>query len=116
MSTLNINLNKATKINYLGLRKGNAFGFKFIISVNGAPIVSTDYTIVLTVTQPGGSGVLLTINNADWTKSGDEIEKLYTSFPIQTAGTYPFDLTWTDSGGNVVTVIPGTIQIINRYA
>jgi hypothetical protein len=114
MSSVNINLNTVTKINYIGLRKGNAFGFKFKISVNGSPIVATDYTIVLTIEQP--SGVILKVNNADWTKSGDEIEKLYTSFPIQTAGTYPFDLTWTDTDGNVVTVIPGTIQIINRNA
>jgi hypothetical protein len=111
--TININLDETTTINFTNLRQGNAFGFRFNININGTPIVAEDYDIMLELKQGGKS--VLKILNADWTKDGSTITKLYNSFPLPT-GAYTWHCTYINTSGQVVTIVPGSLTIITKDA
>ena len=108
---MTINLDQTTPINFLNLRQGNAFGFEFDIAVNGTPIDAADYDITLEI-KLGGKSVLK-ILDADWTKSGSVITKLYPSFPLP-VGAYSWHCTYTNPASQVVTIVPGTLKIIPK--
>jgi hypothetical protein len=108
---LTVNLDQTTPINFNNLRHGNAFGFQFDIDVNLTPIVADDYDITLEIKQGGKS--VLKILDADWTKSGSTITKLYNSFPLP-VGTYTWHCTYTNPSSQVVTIVPGRLTIIPK--
>jgi len=111
MATIDVQLDNTTKVNYLGLRESNAFGFNFNISIDETPINASAYEFELVLYLDNRER--LTIEDADWTKDGSRIEKMYNSFSLPT-GEYTFDLTWTDASDKKVTIVPGTLEIIRR--
>jgi hypothetical protein len=113
MSEVNVNLDGTTTVNYKGLREGNAFGFNFTISIGETPIDASLYAFTLTVYSKRRT--VLVVEDDEWAKDEATITKLFDAFPLE-PNTYTFDLTWVDGSDNVVTLIPGTIEVIRKDA